>query len=90
MYHATLCATRVQPFAYHITMSTHLPELLAGVLAAYPLQDLGSTRVFFHESIHLVYIIVDDDVQALVDASSLLNIVGGEFLGHVGGFRSGV
>jgi hypothetical protein len=70
--------------------STHLPELLAGVLAAYSLQDFGSTRVLFHKSIHLVYIVVDDDVQALVDSSSLLDIVGREFLGHVGRIRSGV
>jgi hypothetical protein len=68
-------------------MSTHLPELLAGVLAAYSLQDLGSARVLFHESVHLVYVVVDDDVQALVETSSLFNIVGGELLRHVGGFR---
>ena len=89
-YHAALCATRVDAFVYHARISTHLPELLAGVLAAYSLQDLGSARVLFHKPIHLVYIVVDDDVQALVDTSSLFDIVGGEFLGHVGGFRSRV
>ena len=81
-----MCST--SPCSHHIGISTHLPELLAGILAAYSLQDLGSTRVLFHKSIHLVYIVVDDDVQALVDASSLLDIVGGEFLGHDGGARS--
>ena len=83
-----MCST--SPCSHHIGISTHLPELLAGILAAYSLQDLGSTRVLFHKSIHLVYIVVNDDVQALVDAARLLDIVGCEFLGHVARFRSGV
>lgn len=88
-HNGPLCATCLQASIQCVQVTTHLPELLAGVLAADSLQDLGSTRVLFHKSIHLVYIVVDDDVQALVDASSLFNIVGGEFLRHVGGFRSG-
>ena len=86
---ATPCEANLPASQCTIQIQTHLPELLAGILAAYSLQDLGSTRVLLHESIHLVHIIVNDDVQALVDASSLLDIVGGEFLGHDdGGARS--
>ena len=88
-YNGPLCATCLQASIQCVQVTTHLPELLAGVLAAHTLQDLGSTGVLFHKSIHLVYIVVDDDVQALVDASSLFDIVGGEFLRHFGGFRPG-
>ena len=66
------------------TRSTYLPELLASILASHSLQDLRSTRVFIHETSHLVNIVVDDNVQALLDATGFLHLVGCELLRHCG------
>ena len=66
------------------TRSTYLPELLAGILASHPLQDLRSTRVFIHETSHLVNIVVDNNVQSFLDATGFLHLVGCELFRHRG------
>lgn len=67
---------------------THLPKLLACIFPSNSLQDLGSTRVFVHETSHLVYVIVDNDMQTLLDTPGFFDIVGGELFRH-GGSENG-
>jgi hypothetical protein len=81
-----LCAA--SPSLYQTSVHTleyaHLPELLARILAAYPLQDLCATWMLFHEWCHLVHVVVDDYVEALLDTRVLLDIFRCELLRHVG------
>lgn len=43
-------------------LSTHFPKLLACVFSADSLQDLCTSWVLIYEAVHLVNIVVDDDV----------------------------
>lgn len=61
---------------------THLPELLARVLAADALQDLGPARVLVRERGHGVHAAVDDDVQAVLGGGARGDLGGGELGGH--------
>lgn len=71
-----------------VCRTTHLPKLLAGIFSSYSLQDLGSTRMFIHEASHLIYIIVDNNMKALLDTPSFFDIVGSELFRH-GGSENG-
>ena len=62
--------------------STYLPELLARILSTHPLQDLRATRVLFYKAIQLVYILVDNNVEALLDCVVLGDLLRCELLGH--------
>lgn len=67
---------------------TYLPELLGRVFPTYSLQNLCTTGMLVYEAAHLVYIAVDDDVEALVDCIVLAHLFGGEFLRHRCGLLS--
>jgi hypothetical protein len=69
-------------------LPTHLPKLLACIFASYSLQNLGSTRVLVHEASHLVYIVIDDDVQAFFETTGFLHVVDCELFRHGGWTRS--
>ena len=63
-----------------IPPDTHFPELLARVLAADALQDLGSTRVLVDELGDIVHAVVDDNVETLLDRVVLGDLVLGNRL----------
>jgi hypothetical protein len=61
---------------------TYLPELLARILSTNPLQYFCTTRVFFREGIHLVYVVVDYDIKTVVNSVVFRDLLGGEGLRH--------
>ncbi len=63
-------------------MTTHLPELLRGILATHSLQDFSTAWVLVYEAAHAINIIVDNDVQSLVHGVVLADILCSEFLRH--------
>lgn len=73
---------------FRCPLFTYLPELLAGIFAANSLQDLCAARVLVHETSHLIYIVINDDVQSLLNATRFLDIVRGELFRHGGWARS--
>ena len=66
-----------------------LPELLAGILSSDTLQDLCATWVLVYKCVHLVNIVVDDDVEALLDCVVLGDLLRCEGFGHCGGSIGG-
>lgn len=60
----------------------HLPELLASILSADSLQYLRSTWVLVYKATHLIYAIVDDDVETLLDCVVLGDFFRCEALRH--------
>lgn len=67
---------------------TYLPKLLTSILTPNPLQYLCAARMLVYKFIELVYVAVDDDVQALFDARVLGDLFRGEGFGHVCGSRT--
>lgn len=63
---------------------TNLPELLRSILPRDTLQDLSASGVLVDEIRHIVDVLVDDDVEALVGAVVRGDVGGGEGLGHFG------
>lgn len=61
---------------------TYLPELLTRILSTYPLQDLRATGMLFHKAVQLVYILVDNNVQPLLNCVVLGDLLRCELLGH--------
>lgn len=59
---------------------TYLPELLAGILAADALEDLGAARVLVDERRQAVHGPVDDDVQPVLDRVVRGHVLGAERL----------
>lgn len=60
--------------------TTYLPELLAGILAADALEDLGAARVLVDERRQAVHGPVDDDVQPVLDRVVRGHVLGAERL----------
>lgn len=67
--------------------NTHFPELLACILAAHSLENLRAAGVLVYEAIQLIYILVDDNVQPLVDRVVLGDLLRCELFGHAGRVR---
>jgi hypothetical protein len=61
---------------------TYLPELLARILASHPLQDLRASGVLLHKRVHLVYIVVDYNVQPFLNRRVLGDLLCCEGFGH--------
>ena len=64
---------------------SYLPELLRGILPTNSFEYLCAAGMFIHESAHLVYIVIDNDVEAFVDGVVFADVFGREFLRHCGG-----
>lgn len=67
----------------------HLPELLGRILASNALEDLRAARVLVDKFGHVVHVVIDDDVHALVGAVVGGDIGGGEGLRHDGWWCEG-
>lgn len=67
---------------YALRYSTYFPKLLRRILACHALEDLGATGVLVYKVGHVVDVLVDNDVHALVSVVVAGNVGGGEGLGH--------
>lgn len=58
--------------------TTNLPKLLASILSARTLQNLGATWVLIYKFCHIIDTAIDDDVQPVLDFVVRRNFFGGE------------
>jgi hypothetical protein len=55
---------------------TYLPELLAGILSTYTLEDLRSAGVLIDELGNVINLVVNDDPETILDSLVRSNVLG--------------